>query len=82
MEKGGVSLSLCPQLGWPAAAARASLPPSLDKWLEKLRPPTLMSSTIELMTILYQGRGRREAGWLAARGAHMEKNAEEEKKIS
>ena len=28
----------------------------LDKWLEKLRPPTLMSSTIELMTILYQGR--------------------------
>ena len=41
-----------------------------------------MSSTIELMTILYQGRGRREAGWLAAREAHMEKNAEEEKKIS
>ena len=66
-----------------AGGGRTCLPPpSLDKWLEKLRPPTLMSSTIELMTILYQGRGRREAGWLAARGAHMEKNAEEEKKIS
>ena len=57
-----------------------SLPLSLDKWLEKLRPPTLMSSTIELMTILYQGRGRREAGWLAARGAHMEKNAERKRR--
>ena len=67
-KRRGLPLSLCPQLGWPAAAARASLPPSLDKWLEKLRPPTLMSSTIELMTILYQGRGRREAGCLAARG--------------
>lgn len=65
-----------------AGGGRTCLPLSLDKWLEKLRPPTLMSSTIELMTILYQGRGRREAGWLAARGAHMEKNAEEEKKIS
>ena len=80
-KEGSPSLSLGPQLGWPDGG-RTCLPPSLDKWLEKLRPPTLMSSTIELMTILYQGRGRREAGWLAARGAHMGKNAEEEEKIS
>ena len=66
-KEGSPSRSVRSSGGRPAAA-RASLPPSLDKWLEKLRPPTLMSSTIELMTILYQGRGRREAGCLAARG--------------